>query len=272
MFWQQPIDCHAHICPDQVAVRNKKLIEKASGITPAYDGSLQQLRTMMKKAEIGRTLVNNVVLKTELIRKANDFTAKVVSNSEGTLAGMGCIAPGEADSVDEVERCEVELGFSALKMHHSHFRILPSDPRNDRIYERIVELRMGVLFHCGKNPYAGADAIQYSMPNNFLPVLKSYPEMKAILGHLGGYQDYPEEALELLSESKNTVADTALDLQRKDVDFQDLLESIGVTRVVFGSDYPIHDAAPILARLRASLPSEEFDLIASKNLRNFLPL
>jgi predicted TIM-barrel fold metal-dependent hydrolase len=263
------IDCHVHICPDQIAARNKEIIQNSSGITPAYDGSIRQLDVMMEKAGITISVVNNIVTKVDLMSKANDFTAKVVSHNKERFVGMGVIIPGEARSVGEVQRCKEVLKFKALKMHNSHSKVLPSDPRNDKIYEKIIAMNMSVLFHCGLNPYSSSDAIQYSDPKNFISVMKSYPRMKAVFGHAAGFQDFPEYAVELLSLSGDAVADTALDVERNGNDLHTLLRRIQTTKFLFGSDYPIHDGTGILSWLMGELLPEDFQMVCSSNPRKF---
>jgi uncharacterized protein len=277
----QVIDCHAHICPDQLAAKNKEIIVKSSGIVPAYDGSVGNLEKMMEGAGITMCIVNNVALNPEIMGKANDFTAKAVSKSGGKFVGMGWIIPGDPKSTEEIERCRYELGFKALKIHNSHFKVLPADRRNDRIYEKIAETGLPVLFHCGANPYAGSSSTQYSMPSNFLQVLKSYPKMKVIFGHAAGYQDDPEKAVELLSITDSVVADTALDIDTNSrstngdgssVGLRSLLERVETSKLVFVSDYPIHDGAKVLSWLKHELSSEEFEIVCSSNTKHFIPL
>lgn len=267
----QIVDCHAHICPDGLAERNTEIIKKFSGLTPAYDGRVSELLDMMNTAGVSKAWVNNTVLKLELMRKANDFTAQEVSKSSGKLSGMAWIVPGEAESVGEVERCK-ELGFVAVKMHNSHFKIMPGDSRNDRIYEKIVESNIPVLFHCGANPYGSSNATQYSAPSNFAQVLKSYPKLKVIFGHLAGFQDFPDQAIELLSLSSNAFGDTALDTEAKELDMKSILENISTSRMVFGSDYPIQDGVRILDWLRHSLSPEEFESVCCKNILNLIQI
>lgn len=237
------IDCHVHICPDSLAGRNKEIIQRFSGITPAYDGSVGLLLSMMQKNKISKAIVNNTVLKAELMSKANDFTAQVVSK-HAELIGMAWIIPGISKSVEEVERCK-NLGFKGVKMHNSHFKIMPSDSRNDKIYEKIAEYGLPVLFHCGHNPYSASGEKQYATPKNFLGVIKSYPEMKVILGHLAGYQDDPKGAIEAVCASDNVIADLALD-PRKQTNLDQIISEFGSRKLIFGSDYPIHEASSTL--------------------------
>jgi uncharacterized protein len=264
------IDCHVHICPDQIATRNKEIIENSSRITPAFDGSVHQLDYMMKKAGITVSVVNNIVSKPNLMTKANDFTAKVVSQNKEKFVGMGLIIPGEPRSVQEVQRCKEELDFKALKIHNSHSKVLPSDPKNDRLYEKIIEMKMTVLFHCGANPYSSHDLAQYSEPKNFISVLKSYSQMKVVLGHAGGFQDYPEEAVELLSVSDTVFGDTALQVERNVMDLHTLFERVAPSKFLFGSDYPVHDGTRILTWLRHELSSEDLHTVCSSNPRKVI--
>ncbi|MDG6996115.1 MAG: amidohydrolase family protein [Nitrososphaerota archaeon] len=240
------IDCHVHICPDNLAERNKEIIQRFSGITPAYDGSVGNLFSMMQKNRISKAIVNNTVLKAELMSKANDFTAQTVSK-HSELIGMAWIIPGSSESVEEIERCK-NLGFKGVKMHNSHFKIMPSDSRNDKIYEKIVEHALPVLFHCGFNPYTASGEKQYAIPRNFLDVIKCYPEMKIILGHLAGYQDDPAGAIKVVSASDNVFADLALD-PGKPMDLNQIITEFGSRKLIFGSDYPIHEASEILHKI-----------------------
>ena len=268
------IDSHVHICPDNLAEKNVKVIKDQSGISPAYNGTLDQLIQMMERGKISIAFANNTVLKAELMKKANDWTASVSSTNKKIL-GMGWIIPGLRESVEEVERCINQLGFKALKMHHSHFKILPSDTSNFKIYEKIVHHKIPVLFHCGRNPYVDADAMQYSIPSSFLEVVKSFPEMKIIFGHLAGYQDDRDKAIELLSFASNAVADTAIDLEEKrsEVDLESIIKTVGVSKLIFGSDYPIHDGVKILRWIRESRISQnEVNLICSANPLSFFGL
>ncbi len=260
-----------HAWPDALVQRNVEMIKSLSGITPAYDGSISSLEKCMEKCGTSRSLVNNIVLKPELMRKANDWTAKAVAASKGRdieLLGMGWLIAGAQESVEEAERCANELGFKAFKMHHSHMKILPEDPKNFEIYEKISQLGLPVLFHCGRNPYARDSSTQYCTPDKFEPVLSSFDRMKVILGHFAGFEDDPEDARQVLSNHRNAVADTAIDFSEKPYkEVVDFIRSLGVSRFVFGSDFPIHDPAHTIDWLKKSLDQDEFDSITNSNFK-----
>ena len=256
------IDCHVHICPDNLAEKNTEIIKKFSGITPAYNGSVAQLHSMMQKCGITKSIVNNTVLKPELMSKANDFTNQVAAK-HGNLLPMAWIVPGNTLSIQEVQRCK-DLGFKGVKIHNSHFKVLPADASNDKIYEKIVECELPVLFHCGYNPYSASGQTQYAEPKNFIQTIKSYPEMKIILAHLAGYQDDPKGAIDALGTSKNVFADLAFDPEKKNLELEGVIAQIGAENLLFGSDYPIHDGTEILDKL-GNLERAQFEAICSLN-------
>ena len=126
------IDTHVHVWPDSLVQKNLELITRSSGINPAYNGSVSSLDDCMRKCAISESLINNIVLRHDLLRKANDWTASAVSSQNG-LVGVGWLIAGASESVEEAERCAKELGFKGFKMHNSHMKVLPDDPKNSKI-------------------------------------------------------------------------------------------------------------------------------------------
>jgi len=259
------IDSHVHIWPDSLAQRNLETIKERSGVSPAFNGTVSSLITSMKDSGIHISIVNNLVLSPKLMKKANDWTAQTISNHPD-LIGMGWVIAGEPESGGEITRCIKELKFRAIKIHHSHSKIFPDDPRNYQVYERISEYKVPVLFHCGKNPYPGSSVIQFSAPSGFRSVLSSFSQMKVIMGHLAGYEDYPKEALDVLSSFRNVYADTAIASLVK-VNIKELVPIIGIEKFVFGSDYPIYDPASTLSWIRHSVSESELHAITCKNAK-----
>jgi len=259
------LDAHVHVWPDTLVQKNLEMISKLSGLTPAYDGSLSSLSRCMEKCQIGKSFINNIVLKPELLKKANDWTANAVSTHKEKLIGMGFLIAGAKESVDEAQRCVSELGFKGFKMHHSHMKLMPDDQENYTIYERISELKVPVLFHCGRNPYS-KDGLQFSLPRNFEPVLSSFSKMRVILGHLAGFEDDPEDARRVIANHPNVVADTAIDFAKTNGEsISEFIHSVGIRKFVFGSDFPIHDPLIAKEQLASILSKEEFSMITREN-------
>jgi uncharacterized protein len=265
------IDCHAHITPDNLAAKNRKIIEDSSGISPAYDGSVRELFLSMRKSGASKALVNNTVLKSELMSKANDYTARVVAENVGNIFGLAWIVPGSASSPEEVKRCK-DLGFVGVKIHNSHFKLLPTERSNEDIYENMIECDIPVLFHCGANPFKdGVKQVEYSMPKSYEEVVKSFPEMKMILAHAAGYQDDRRGAINVVNSSKNVYCDLAIDPQRK-LNMRQFFKEIDPSKILFGSDYPIYESVAILNRAKTELDESQMKLICSDNPRKVFGL
>ena len=70
-----------------------------------------------------------------------------------------------------------------------------------------------------------------------------------ILGHLAGYQDDPPGAIEVVGASDNVFADIALDPGRP-MNLDQIIAEFGSSKLIFGSDYPIHEASEILHNIK----------------------
>jgi uncharacterized protein len=266
----QAIDCHVHVWPDQLVQRNLDTIRSQSGISPAFDGSIDSLHRSMERSGVDTSIVNNIVLRPDLVKKANDWTASIVSMNRD-LIGMGWVVAGLAESTDEVERCVSGLKFKGIKIHPSHSKIFPDDSKNYPVYERISELGVPVLFHCGKNPYVSSSEIQFSSPARFRQVLSSFNKMKVILGHLAGFEDFPEDAIDLLASFSNAWADTAVKLPPS-VDIKRVVSRVGARKFVFGSDYPIYDPSSLIHWLSSALDASDMASILDENPRKLFTL
>ncbi len=264
------VDCHVHVWPDSLVQRNLETIKNKSGISPAFDGSISSLHESMGRSGMTISIVNNLVLRADLVKKANDWTALTVSRSRD-LVGMGWVIAGLPESVEEARRCISELNFKGVKMHHSHSKIFPDDSKNYPIYEKLSELGVPVLFHCGKNPYTNSSEVQFSAPWRFRQVLSSFNKLKVVMGHLAGFEDYPEEALDLLTSFSNASTDTAIEFTTK-VDVKEIVKLVGVDKILFGSDYPIRDPSTLLSWLNSSLPESDVGSILSDNPRKLFAI
>jgi predicted TIM-barrel fold metal-dependent hydrolase len=248
------VDFHVHICPDNLALKNRTLIESLSGIKPVYSGSISELIRSMRQAKVDKCIVNNPVLKPELMKKANDFTYRV-TQIYPQLIGMGWIVPGLVESVDEIDRCYSILKFRFFKIHHAHFKLLPTDQKNYPLYERLEQLGTPVLVHCGHNPYS-KNGLQYCAPQNYVQVAKSFPKLKIIAGHMAGYVEDPHGATLLMDSSRQVIADTSVAPPMLQKIIRPMIESYGEERFVFGSDYPIYGQKDIMECIEKTLPKE----------------
>ncbi len=176
--------------------------------------------------------------------------------------------------IDEIHDKVENHGASGIKMHPSNQRFYPADEPLLPVYQTALEMNLPVFFHAGE--FHGAP--DYARPRGFVQVLDQFKELTVLLAHLGrGYED---EAAELAAGYPNVYFDLSACISgteasdtKGDDEAMDIINKIGVERIMFGSDYPWYD--PIRdARRIMSLPltDDEKRLILSENAKRILNL
>jgi predicted TIM-barrel fold metal-dependent hydrolase len=153
--------------------------------------------------------------------------------------------PDFADPAPEIARMSA-LGLRCFKMHPEYQQFEPTEPRMRAIYAAAAEHSMILFFH------AGAD-VAYSTvrgtPEQFCTVLDEWPELTAVLAHMGGFRQWHEVSRQLTG--RDVWLDTAYTLGHlPDDEFVALAREHGCDRVLFGTDGPWTDAAAQIAHLR----------------------
>jgi hypothetical protein len=130
------------------------------------------------------------------------------------------------------------MGFAGFKFQPNACRCFPDNKSLFPIYERAEELGLLVLFHIGDEE--GGMKGEYSSPERYVKVLKSFPRLRVVLSHLGGYMRW--ESLDTLLPFENAYFDTSyVPRSVEEGEFKKLISKIGLERVVFGTDFPFRD-------------------------------
>lgn len=181
----------------------------------------------------------------------------------------------------ELER-GVGLGARGVKMHPGLGRYFPSDERMLPLYARLEELGLPILSDTGALRGGPGDDI-YGMPDHFIPVFERFPRLRFIMAHMPGA--YWDQRIEIARRFPQVLFDTAGGFNdghfscrdgRRACAIEDaarLIRTLGVERVMFGSDAPGADQRPqVLQLLRSGLTDHELDLILAANARPVLGL
>lgn len=230
------IDFHAHVYQDEVADRVIGRMEEFYGIRRRYDATASHLLESMAGADFERAVVLPVFTKPEHI-ELNRWYAKLKESSGGRLVPFGGIHP--ENDPRELELFP-ELGLVGIKLQPNAQRFRPDDPAVFPLYEKASELGLIVVFHSG-NEASGPPA-ELSRPSYFASVLERFPELTAVIAHMGGYKAWDEVAC--LFPFKNAYFDTAfLPTKIGEAHFMELVDQAGIERVLFGTDFPFRDHA-----------------------------
>lgn len=248
------IDVHAHVWTDRLAPAAISTVGAQGHVSPGYDGTVPGLIEAMDRAGIDVSVTLPVATKPSQVKTINDWAAGLIGHER--LVPFGAMHPDFPDPAKEIARMR-KHGLTGFKMHPEYQHFDPQEPRMERIYEAAISSGMTLYFH------AGGDVAFPSVrgtPRAFAEVLRIWPELDAVLAHLGGFRQWQAVPGRLVDSG--AWFDTAYTLGHlADDTFVELVRALGIDRVMFGSDGPWADATAEIAHLR-SLPFKPAELTA----------
>lgn len=230
------IDVHSHAFHPKIAHKVVAQLEDHYGIHPVGTGTADDLIDRLDKAGLDKAVVLTAATSPDQVIPANNWSIGL-KKAEPRFIPFGTIHPGFDHVEDELDRLE-RNGIQGLKFHPDFqgFRM------DDESFYEVMEIigdRFVCMFHVGdtlppdENP---------SCPKKMAALRKAFPAPVMIAAHMGGYQHW-EYALEHLSETDvyvdcSSVLDFVDDLQ-----LGRLFRGFDREHILFGSDYPLFDAA-----------------------------
>jgi aminocarboxymuconate-semialdehyde decarboxylase len=237
-------------------------------------------------------------------RATNDEIRDMVQTWPKRFAGLGTLPMQDVKAaVTELERCMTQLGLKGVEISdHVNGRTL--DEAEFRPFWRAAEqMQALIFFHQGGETLVTPRSKRYHLPNtigNLVDravtfatlvhggVMDEYPDLKIVLGHGGGYTCYGigrmDHGWQVRTEARAHISQPpSAYLGRFYYDcivytepaLRYLIDTVGIERVVFGTDWPYDMALdwPVAWILgMKSLSREEKDAILGKNLERLLGL
>lgn len=260
------IDAHAHIFPAKIAAKAVKGIGNFySELKMHMDGTVDTLIKDGKKNNIDKFIVQSVATTPEQVESINDFIAASVNEHPDELIGFATIHPDYPDLGDEIARA-VNMGLKGLKLHPD-FQLFNIDCLKAMKIFEIIEDKLPVLIHMGDYRY------DFSKPSRLARVMEKFPKLKVIGAHFGGWSEW-DDAEDCLAGRDNLWVDTSSSLYAMPPErAKELIDHFGTDKVLFGTDYPMWDAAGELERFdRIPLSEEEREMILHGNAEKLLEL
>lgn len=229
----QVIDFHAHIYPDDVAEKLVPKMEEIYGVKRKHNATFTSLLSSVDKGCIDKVVVLPIANKPEHAR-LNSWYAQLREKSEKIIP-FGSVHPeNDPKELDSFP----SLGLKGIKFQPNAQLFYPYEERMFKFYQKAQELDLIVVFHAGDEE--GGVKGEYSQPESFVKALKSFPKLKIVLPHLGGFRTW--DKLDLVLGYENVYYDTAhLPRVIDDELFLELINKIGIEKVVFGTDFPWSD-------------------------------
>ncbi len=233
------VDCHCHV-----------------GIGHDYQQSLNQQLKEMDEFEIDQAVICTVdryiAVENHL---GNDFILSAIKMYPNRFYAFATANPWYGEkAVDELKRA-INEGAQGIKLHPSLQGFLLCDNLVYPILEFAREVNVPIYFHTGTPAY--------SQPMHVAELALRFPEVNLIMGHMGS-TDFWIDAVPAAQLAQNIYVDTSWSLPDK---IRHAIESLGVDRVLFGSDSPLSTYHVEMGCINAtSLDENEKAMLMGNNL------
>ena len=183
-------DAHCHIYPEKIAEKASKNTGAFYGLEAAGNGTASDLIRLENQASVCGMLVHSVATKPEQVRSINRFLSETVQQHSDRMIGFGTMHPESTDLKGDFELL-LESGLSGVKMHPDIQGFAVDSCPMRKIWELCLNAGIPVLIHTGDSRY------HFSNPDQVVPVLRDYPDLRVIGAHFGGWSVW-REAMEKL--------------------------------------------------------------------------
>ncbi len=257
------IDAHAHVYPDKIAAKASQAVGSFYDTSITGTGTVEQLLATGERCGIDKFLIHSVATTPHQVESINRFISNAINKYPDKLIGFATTHPDHEDQQQVLEQAQ-EMGMQGVKLHPDFQEFPINDKRMWPVYAYCEKHNLPILFHTGDPRY------KYSSPHLILPVLESFPDIRLICAHFGGWSQW-DEAQEYLADT-NVMVDCSSSFPfMSDERALELIECYGEDRIFFGSDFPMWDPGEELAHLRSlPLSRQTLEKILSGNLLRFL--
>ena len=276
----QIVDTHVHLFPKKdVGERVLEQVKETFGVPYYCTGSPEELAETMKESGISYAVVMNQAAANKeamnWLLSGNFFVCAYSKKRRELVPAIGLDKGMKRNPVEEIEH-KLRWGVRAVKLHPVAQEFYVNDRSMWTIYQKCEEERLPIIFHCGKMMIEGLP--NYAHPELFYDVLKSFPQIRVILAHMGG--GFWEEAIKLANSfPENVYFDTSIAISAAPIpDFirltdeqaVDMIREVGAHRIMFGSDFPWINPKPDIQRIMSlRLAENEKRMILGENARAF---
>lgn len=260
------IDTHTHAFPGFLAAKALGFLAEKSGTEPRRDGTVESLAASMDAAGIEASVVCSIATEPRQFEGILAWSKQIASSR---IIPFPSIHPASSEAADEIDRIAAG-GFRGIKMHPEYQEFHIDDDTLAPVYERLESRGLIVLFHAGYD--IGFPDSDRSSPARIAAVQGSFPGLRVIASHLGGYRRW-EEALEHLVGS-GVYLDTSYVMGHiPDGLLGNILLGHREDRLLFGSDTPWMGQKESIAWIRSlQLPPRREELLLGLNAAGLLAI
>ncbi|MFW9825258.1 MAG: amidohydrolase family protein [Candidatus Thorarchaeota archaeon] len=238
------IDAHSHFFPPQIFKSIWTYFERTDekgniqGWPINYKLSTEELVNFLEGQNVMAFTTYNYAHKKGVADFINEWVRNFHNKHKNAIP-FGCVWPDDENRVDYIRKIIIEYDFYGIKIQPLVQEFYPNDERMYGVYDLILDTGKWICFHAGTAPYRN----KYVGYKNFIKFLEKYPDINAIIAHMGAFEY--RKFLGLLDQHENLYLDTTMIFipnnifpERKSkqpkpeelISYQD--------RILFGSDFP----------------------------------
>jgi predicted TIM-barrel fold metal-dependent hydrolase len=238
-------DVHTHAFHPKISAKVVRQLEMHYQIPPIGTGEYTDLLPRLEKAGISRVFIHSAATAPAQVIPANRWAVSL-QKLPGVIP-FGTLHPGYDKNEDELAFLH-NHGIRGIKLHPDFQGFRLDTPELLPLFA-IMEGNFTLMVHIGdllppeQNP---------SCPFKIAAIKKRFPRLQIIAAHFGGYRhwSYVLEAmreLEIYLDSSSCLFTIPGGLLEK------IYREVPRQRFLFGSDYPLFDAASEMSRLQYRL-------------------
>lgn len=226
------IDFHTHAFPDELAEKALTALHEHSGDYRAHhDGTVKGLLGSMDRAGIERAVVFSIATRPEQVEKIALWSKSI---NGPRLIPFPSIHPGYRNYPEMLRRIR-DWGLKGIKLHPMYQEFTIDDPEIFDLYRAISELGLILIFHAGRD-IAFPENTQAD-PHRILKVHRTFPGLKLVASHLGGWKTWDEVAGTLAG--KDIYLETSFSIGEADRGIlKKIIDRHSPDRILFGTDSP----------------------------------
>jgi predicted TIM-barrel fold metal-dependent hydrolase len=275
------IDFHTHIFPKSIRDYREKLFPTEPAFKLLYQSTKSrmigaaELVSIMDQNEVDQSVIFGFPWKNpSAFISHNDYVLEMVQKYGNRLIGLGCFEPSGKVADAEAERF-IAAGGSGIGELAFYEAGIDEDAldRLDPIMDLCAGRNLPVLIHTNEpvgHHYHGKTPITLAQ---IYRLIKRFPANKIVLAHWGGGLFFFGLMKKDVKESlKNVYFDTAASPYLYDSKVYQIAEqSVGVEKIVFGSDYPLLTPATYFHEMsEAGLTEAQMNKIKGENAKKLL--
>ena len=256
------IDFHTHVYPDRLADKATRATCDFYGLDTNQTGTVDMLLQKGQAAGVTHYVLLPVAVHPHGVRHVNEFIVEQVA-AHPEFYGFGTVHHDMEDMAGELEYIRAS-GLIGVKLHPDMQAINTDDERLFPLYEWLQQKGMPLFVHCGD------EHRDFSHPKHLRRVIDRFPDLTVIAAHLGGWSKW-DEAVEYLKDTKCYLDISSCMMFMSPEKTVAYVRAFGVERVLFGTDFPIWDAASEVENLKAlPLTDDEKEQIFFRNAQRVL--